>query len=300
MAYRNVLISAPASLSVSNKQLIIHSDSQYSVPIEDIHSVMLENRQSRISAYALSELAENGTVVYLCNDQHTPCGVILPFCTHSRHTKIINSQLSQSKPYLKRLWQQIIVTKIENQAKCLQMLGIGQTAQKLNTLSKTVTSGDVKNVEGSAAAIYFRALFGKGFNRNKDCIINAALNYGYSVLRGAVARNVCVYGFEPSLGIHHFSELNSFNLADDLLEPFRPFVDCYVALNIAAKEAELSKAHKWELYNLLNYSALSASESHSMQYAIERTVMSLSRCYSNKKGELVLPVLSELKLHKYE
>lgn len=300
MAYRNVLITNPATLSVSKDQLVIVTDDRYTIPIEDICSVMIESRQVHMNSYALSKLASDGAAVFLCDEKHMPCGVVLPICEHSRHTKMLNLQLAQSKPYTKRLWQQLVVAKIVNQMICLLTAGENETADKLASIAKQVTSGDVKNAEGTAAAAYFRALFGKGFSRGKECITNAALNYGYAIIRGSIARCIVAYGFEPALGLHHASELNSFNLADDLLEPFRPIVDLYVKQNIDDDDDELTSAHKQGLYNILNFSVLSGGETHSAHYAIERCVMSLSRCFNNKKGELVLPVVTELKLHRYE
>ena len=206
-----------------------------------------------------------------------------------------------SKPYQKQLWQQIICQKIANQAKCLELCG--KDAQPLYAMVREVRSGDTTNVEATAAVYYFTTLFGSGFIRRDGQLINGALNYGYSLLRGLVARALAIYGFEPSLGLHHHNALNAFNLADDLLEPFRPLVDLYVAgqEELWAEEIyTLSPDHKQGLYRLLSMTMLSGGECHAAHYAVERLVKSLSACVTQGQGILLLPELMPLTQHRYE
>ena len=174
----------------------------------------------------------------------------------------------------------------------------GARENPLSGLAKTVISDDGKNVEARAAALYFKALFGNGFVRGEENGINAALNYGYAIVRGYIARMLANCGFEPCIGIHHSSELNNFNLADDLIEPFRPLVDMFVYQKIGSEDFDL--AEKREICNILNYEMISGGERHSAAYAVERLVHSLERCFEDKTEELVLPRLCELKRHEYE
>jgi len=298
LSYRNIFISSPAKLSTKNNQLCVQTEDLYTIPIEDINSIMLESRQITINTYTLGKLAENHVALFVCNEKHLPCACLAPLSCHSRQLKIIRLQTGQSKPFLKRLWQSIVKAKITNQSLCLSMTD-SPNAQKLSDLIGRVGSGDPDNIEGLAAAVYFKSLFGPSFNRNIDNPINSALNYGYAILRGAIARMLAAYGFEPSVGICHHSELNPFNLADDLIEPFRPIVDLWVKTN-ALETFEFTSKTKQQLYNILSYSIISGGQRHSINNAIERLVISLSKSYEEKENKLILPELMGLVLHEYE
>lgn len=299
------MISNSAQIKSKNKQLqiILASDENHTVPIEDINSLMLETEKVQISSHALRELTLNGTAVYLCDEKHMPCGVLLPLNSHSRQLKILQLQLNMKKPLQKRLWQQLVQQKISNQAECLKICE-NDGHVKLVSMVKRVQSGDATYVEAQAAAQYFKMLFGSNFKRkNKPSsketdIWNASINYGYSIIRAMIARNLVVYGFEPSLGIFHHSETNRFNLADDLLEPFRPIIDLYTVTNIEGEK--FTTDHKRQLYNLVNIEVKLDNEHHSLMYAAERTVKSLAAVCRNDEGRLVLPELIPIKMHSYE
>jgi len=299
MAYRNILIESPAHISLKNSQLTIHTDCDHSVAVEDISALLIENRQSTITVAALSFLGQSGCVVYVCDERHMPCAVTLPFAQHSRNLSVIQNQLGTSEPQKKRLWQNVIVAKIRNQARCLRLCGNISDAEYLERLSVRVRSGDSDNIESTAALRYFPALLGRGFSRSVDNGYNAALNYGYAILRGCVARNLAAYGFIPALGLHHCSELNSFNLADDLIEPFRPVVDLITTTNFQDDSA-LTPENKRVLFNCLNLDIISGGQRHSVAYAVERLVQSLTRALNEKTTALLLPELTELKQHAYE
>ena len=151
----------------------------------------------------------------------------------------------------------------------------------------------------TAAAKYFRHLFGPDFSRGEENAVNASLNYGYAILRGCTARTLSVYGFLPSLGVHHRSTLNAFNLADDLMEPFRPLADLLVHSSMGPEDT-LTAERKRMLFNCLNLEMLSGGQRHSVSYAIDREVQSLRRAFEEKQPELTLPILAELKQHSYE
>lgn len=299
MGYRNIVISSSVSITVKNEQLVIMGEVEGRVPLEDIRTLILESRASQISTYALSALALHGVCVYLCDDRHMPCALIQPIGQHSRQRKQLMLQLAASQPQLKQMWKSIVVAKIQNQAAALSLCGVDVTyIQKLLKLTALVQSGDKTNVESTAAAMYFRYLFGSDFTRSDDSAVNAALNYGYAIVRGYLARLIASRGFEPSIGIHHRSELNPFNLADDLIEPFRPLVDAFVFQNCDFDEFDITT--KRELQNILNYEMLSGGEHHTMAYAAERLVNSLIAAYDNSDKKLLLPTFSELKRHEYE
>ena len=228
-----------------------------------------------------------------------PCAVLTPFHQYVRELSVLRRQLAMSEPRKKRLWQQIVQEKIRNQASCLQLAGKPEQAERLQKMIRSVCSGDSGNVEAAAAQAYFPALFGAAFTRDDDNAWNAALNYGYAILRGCMARMLAVYGFLPTLGLHHRSTLNPFNLADDLMEVFRPLVDLLVVREIGETE-ELTPATKRRLFNCLNLDVLSGGKHHSTAYAIERTVQSLGKAMESKEAELTLPGLIDLKQHCYE
>lgn len=299
MAFRNIIVETPAALSLYREQLIIRTDSDHSVAIEDISSLLLESRQTTITTAALSRLGQCGCAVFTCDEKHMPCAVLTPFQQHSRALSVLRMQLAMTEPSKKRLWQNIVKAKIENQSICLRLTGHTKQADTLHNMAGRVRSGDSENAEATAAQAYFPTLFGAGFTRGDDSGINAALNYGYAILRGCIARHLTVYGFLPSVGLHHRSTLNAFNLADDLIEPFRPVVDLLVSHSMD-EETQLGPSQKRLLFNCLNLDILSVGQHYSVSYAVERLVQSLGRAMEDSEKELVLPVLLESEQHRYE
>lgn len=300
MEFRCIFVSNPAQLSVRQGQLVIRQEQEVTVPMEDISSLLLESRAISITAAALQELTAHQITVYLCDKTHLPAAVVLPINQHCRQLKLLKGQIAMSKPTQKRLWQQIVRAKLGNQAQCLSLLQRPQ-AQDIRFLATQVRSGDPDNYEAVAAAQYFPALFGTGFTRGEDCLVNAALNYGYAILRGAVARCLVTRGLEPCLGIFHHSELNQFNLADDLMEPCRPLVDLFVASHLAdCEEDTLTPAIKQSLFHLTSYTIQQNNQNYRTISAICRMADSLSRIVQGSEEELEVPALLPLQPHLYE
>lgn len=300
MSWRSVVITQPTKLSVKNRQLKITQDEEWSIPMEDISSIVLETPQVNISSKVISLIAENKIVMYSCDDKHIPNGIFIPFVSHSRQLKTFKNQLECSESFNKRCWQQIIIQKILNQAEVLKLSGKNITSEHLEALSQKVNSGDTTNMEAIAAKAYFSSLYGKGFNRNYDDIQNAALNYGYSIIRGAIARTIVSYGYMPSMGIHHKSELNNYNLADDFIEVFRPVVDLWVKLNIN-EETEFDKYVRANLVNLLNVNVKIQGKLQSVNNAINIMIASYTTAINQKDyKKLELPKLIPLEIHCYE
>lgn len=299
MGFRNIMISNPVELCVKNQQLKIGE--KISFPLEDMNSLLIETSSVKLSAYFLQKAADFGIVVYLCDEKHIPNAVLLPLSRHSRHFKMLKNQMEIHKPLQKRLWQQIIIQKIENQAKCLEFLE-KEGSEELRKMSKEVQSGDKTHVEGKAAAFYFRRLFGEKFTRNTECRINAALNYSYAIIRGMIARSIVCYGFEPALGIFHHSECNSFNLADDFIEPFRAVVDLFVAEKEwdSRTETGLTPEIKRELFAFMSCDVEVQGELQLLSNAVDKLVMSFSSCLAGNREELLLPKLVKIKRHRYE
>lgn len=299
MEFRNIIISNPARLSIKHNQLCIMQEREALVPIEDICSVLLESRQIQLSAAALERLAVSGITVFFCDEKHLPSAQILPMNQFSRQRKMLYAQFELPRPAQKQLWKSIVQQKIKNQAACLRLSGKAGF-EELEAMAQTVRSGDVHNVEAQAAAFYFPRLFYTGFTRSDLCLRNAALNYGYAILRGAIARNLVMHGLEPCIGLQHHNQLNSYNLADDLIEPFRPLIDLYVSGLPDTDSDELTPAVKRSLFNATNLLMLQDGKKMRVMYAISRSAASLAKSIAAQKNILELPTLIELEEGRYE
>lgn len=299
MGFVNLFLSSPCKLTIKNRQLCVQGDCEHKYPLEDLNSIMVENNQCNVSSSALQSLAQNGVATFFCDKKHMPNGVLVPFNIYFRQKKTIVLQNEISKPLKKQLWQKIVISKIENQAQNLEFCKC-ENSQKLYEISKKVLSDDSQNFEAVAANLYFRNLFGKSFVRRQEDFVNAALNYGYTVLRGCIARTLVCYGFEASIGLHHRNELNNFNLADDLIEPFRPIVDLLVFNICKANFCELNPQVKKYLYNVVNLDVEINGQIQSVHHAIELEIQSLGKSLCNGECKLLLPKLMPVALHKYE
>lgn len=299
MPYRNIFIANQATMKLKKEQLIIYNGEEFSFPIEDVRSILIDNAYSSLTTKLLAKLADSGVCVIICNDKHMPCCQLAPIGSYCRMNKRIALQYNQSKPKLKRIWQQIVVAKIKNQAECLRINGFDEY-EKLISISKSVQSGDASNREGYAASLYFKTLFGKDFTRNAENEINAALNYGYSIIRSFISKTLVCEGFEPSLGIHHKNQLNQFNLADDIIEPFRPIVDNYVFNNYKDWGKEFYSFQKAELLRLLNCKTVVNKKSCSLSHAIELTIQSIINSFEKDNVELSLPTVVETDYFDYD
>ncbi len=297
MGYRVLFLTNPARLSVKNEQLVIDNGETHKVPLEDIECIALDNMQINMNSYLLAKLSEYAITFYVTDKKHQPCSTFLPLLRHSRHFTVLKNQLDMTQPNKKQLWKQIVCQKIENQATALKLLGKSEWTE-IDRLKLCVKSGDSDNMEAVAASKYFKLLFGKNFTRTQDNNINAKLNYGYAVLRSTIAKYLVVYGYEPSLGIFHKSTLNNFNLADDIIEPYRPLVDLYVGKGLP--DEELTTAEKASILNLLNSDVVVDNKLFACARGIELTIQSLSGWFSDKRKNLALPKLIDLEQHRYE
>ena len=298
MGWRTVVITKPAKLSIQNDQLkYAPKDAEViTVPIDDISVIVLEIHQVTITSALMSRLTESNIVLFTCDKSHTPNGVFIPFHQHSRYAQVSHKQISWSIPFKKRAWQMIISQKVYNQAKTLEYMDKKRVKQ-LEAYSKNVKSADSSNVESAAARLYFMELFGKKFNRrDENDWRNSALNYGYALVRGAISRSLVSHGFLPAFGLFHKSTLNAFNLSDDIIEPYRAFVDVVVAEQfenfIELPDTRFLPDHKVELYQLFTMRVLIDGENSTLLTSIEVCVTSLMNATIQKDiSLLILPVL---------
>lgn len=298
MNWRTVLVTNPAHLSVDrNRMMVALKDSEpVPIPLDDIASLIIENPFITLTSALLSRLIQNGAAIFCCDSSHMPSGVMLPFHQHSRFTETARLQKVWSEPFKKRVWQKLVKAKITNQADVLRQFGKSE-ALRLQGMAEHVQSGDGGNLEGAAAMIYFNVLF-EDFTRDSLCVQNSALNYGYAIFRGAVARALVGCGFLPAFGVGHDSGLNAFNLADDLIEPLRPIVDAYVRERfgeIPSKDGDLaylSVEDKSDFVGLLETYCGLGGEEVKIPYACERMAESLKRATVSKEpGCLKIPYL---------
>ena len=292
MAWRVIGINNPARLSTRDNQLVVVQDDEVTVPIEDIDALILDSHGLTITANLITELATKGTSVIICDAKHLPASIVLPYSQHSRQAKVSRQQLAMSQSLKKQIWQQVIIKKITNQADVLRNLGLDETL--LRGYTSGVRSGDNTNRESLAARIYFAQLLDDA-TRRKPLWHNAALNYGYAMVRSHIARHIAARGLVASQGIFHRSELNSFNLADDIIEPYRPVADYYIMqyvapFHVGEPDTSLSLRDRQIIVDILNYSVIIDNKKFTLKHAAERTVESFVDCIENKEASrLLLP-----------
>lgn len=304
-AFRTLFLSTPARLSLEDKHLCIAQKNKESVkiPLVDILCVMLESHQITLTNALLNAFAQYKIFVFTCDESHLPSGLFMPFLGHFRSFSVLQSQINLSKQRKAILWQQIVKAKIHNQALLLKMLH-KKESEELESLAKSVNLGDSSNNEAKAAAIYFKALFGKNFSRKvqifengKMGTINAALNYAYAIMRGVITRSLCVSGLNPALGFNHKNQFNAFNLADDLIEPYRTFADSVVVQMVEVGELEesLSLQNRVKLVTILQSAVIVENKLYPLTRAGVVSAQSVVKCLERENLKLKLPLFCEEK-----
>ncbi len=299
MIKRTLFFGNPAYLSTKSEQLVVNFPGEdkleKTIPIEDLGYIVLENPQITITNGLLTKLVQNKTAVIICDKQHLPCALLQPLVGHTEQTERMRHQLNASQPLKKQLWQQTVMVKIENQAQ--HLLTQGKNALKLRRWAKEVKSGDAENHEAIAAAYYFQNLFSAvfGFSRNQKGIPpNNLLNYGYAILRAVTARALVSSGMLPSVGIFHRNKYNAFCLADDIMEPYRPFVDLLVMelIQSGCDYTELNTSIKSQLLQIPNMDVVIDSKKSPLMNAMSRTTNSLYECFAGSSRKLLYPVFN--------
>lgn len=282
----------PASLSLKNGQLVIsikETDEQVKRPIEDIGFVIIECPMIAISIPLLNEFANNNVGVVFCDDKQMPKSMLFPLDSNNTQGESYREQINITEPCRKQIWKQVIESKIKNQSKLLHKLA--KDGNVLKPFYMNVKSGDTDNREGIAAKLYWSALLGKGFVRDRMGIPpNNFLNYGYSILRAATARALIGSGLLPAFGIFHRNRYNSFPLADDIMEPYRPYVD-EIAYNlfVVERQTELNKNAKTALLHILFCDVRLDNVTRPLEVALTMTSASLLREIKGEKNNLIFP-----------
>lgn len=294
MLKRTLVFSNPISLSLKNCQLVLafkdDPDNKMTIPIEDIGMVIIENQQVSITIPLMNALVEGNVQVVVCNDRGMPSAMLQSFEGNNLQGENLRNQMDVGEVMKKQLWKQIVEAKIRNQAALLDKLG--QDGNILKQYYQNVKSGDTDNKEGIAARRYFSELFGESFLRDRTLPgINVLLNYGYTILRAATARALVSSGLLPAIGIFHHNRSNAFPLADDMMEPYRPYVDEIVYDLAMQGKLELTKDVKAELIQVLYADTLFSKVTRPLSVGLTLTSSSLSKCFAKEQSKLSLPIL---------
>lgn len=280
-------------VSALNRQLVFSSADEKlgQVPSEDIGILVVDNPKVTFTHAALLQVVENGGCVVICDDRHMPAAMMLPFAKHVEVIWRIDDQLSVTRPIAKRVWQQTVRAKI-----CAQAANVEWDTRihsKLHTIASNVKSGDSSNQEAQAAKVYWQHWLGTTeFRRDYNGIgINSLLNYGYAIVRAAVAREIVASGLSPAIGIHHQNRSNHFCLADDLMEPLRPFVDYVVRELFEDGYTQLCKVSKQALLELLTTYVKFGEETGPLSAQIKKMVQSYVKCLQKTAKTIKFPVL---------
>ena len=308
MIKRTLCFSNPIYLSLRNAQLVLHipevennktlpeaikKEAERTIPIEDIGVVILDNRRITITSGAMEALLENNCAVITCNQKSMPVGLLLPLCGNTTQNERFRSQLEASLPLRKQLWQQTIKQKILNQEHVLR-INTAQETKCMRVWSNDVRSGDSDNLEARAAAYYWRNIFTTypNFVRDREGTPpNNLLNYGYAILRAIIARALVGSGLLPTLGIHHHNRYNAYCLADDIMEPYRPYVDQLV-LDIIQCNLEISditRDLKMQLLGIPMLDVVINGKRSPLMIAVQQTTASLAKCFAGEIKRISYP-----------
>jgi CRISPR-associated protein Cas1 len=277
----------------SNLPNIIKQGSVVTRPIEDLAVVILENKQITITNGAIEALLANNCALITCDSHNMPVGLMLPLSGNTLQSERFQQQIEASLPLKKQLWQQTMQTKIHNQAEVLHR-HTREVVKCMHVWADSVRSGDPDNLEGRAAAYYWRNLFPMvdGFTRDREGVApNPGLNYGYAILRAVVARSLVGSGLLPTFGIHHHNRYNAYCLADDIMEPYRPYVDdlvCRMVQQYGVVEG-LQKEHKMQLLTIPTLEVTIGGRRSPLMVAASLTTASLARCFNGEARKVVYP-----------
>lgn len=290
MAFRVVLIESECSIHLKLNNLIIDKgEGDIWIPLDDISMIVLDNLKIEFTVRLMSCLAEHNIGLIVCNMEHLPIGFYSSYDNHSRISKNIGFQIDKDITFYNSFWEKIVFEKISNQKRVLNLLGKNSVDGKLDELAGDIKDGDSSNREAHAAKVYFNTLMGTTFSRgNEDILLNSGLDYGYAIIRGYIARLCVGYGLNTQLGIHHKNEFNRFNLVDDLMEPFRPFID-YYSYKILEGEEYFKIEHRRKLVNILNHKVMYMNKKMYVANMIEDYVEQYAAFLSGKRDTVIFP-----------
>lgn len=291
--WRSVIIYNGERLSVKDDWLVVsfEDDTAKKIPLEDLYCIVIDNKELVISVPTLSKIAQHRIHLIVTDERHLPVAQLYPMNVNFHCYHILKKQLEMTDDFKGEIWKRIAKRKIENQAVCLENMWTDRDIiLRMHELASEVLPHDEGNREGISAKLYFRNLFGSNFIRFADDDTNAILNYGYAIIRSGVAKSLAAHGFNCVMGVHHISETNEFNLADDFMEPLRPLVDEWTARNTDCLAEGLSKYVKNELVGIVNSEVLFDGKKMKVRYAIDSMIKSFVTALETQNPDrLVLP-----------
>lgn len=291
--WRSVIIYNGERLSVSDEWLVVNMEdgSRKSIPLDDLYCVVIDNQNIVLTIPMMAALAKHKVHLILTDERHLPISQTYPLNTHYQCYRVMKHQLRMTDEFKGAVWKRIVESKISNQAIVLMNSWSKQeTVDKVLKLGSEVVDHDKGNREAVVAKMFFRELYGSEFTRFADDKINAVMNYGYSIMRSGVAKSLVAYGFTCVLGVHHISETDEFNLADDFMEPLRPIIDGWISRNLDYVEEGLTKMTKGELVGLINSEVLFDDKRMKLRYAIDLMVKSfVTAVETNNPDRVLLP-----------
>lgn len=307
MIKKTLYFGTPIYLSLRNAQLVLRKpdadkleesfkqDAERTIPIEDIGVVVLDNRRITITTGAMEALLANNCAIITCDSTDLPVGLMLPLCGNTTQSERFRTQIDASLPLKKQLWQQTVRQKILNQAAVLSK-NTGAIVKNMQVWANEVRSGDPDNFEARAAAYYWRNLFPTlpNFVRGREGDPpNNLLNYGYAILRACVARGLVGSGLLPTLGIHHHNRYNAYCLADDIMEPYRPYVDDLVVqiMQEYPDYSELNRSIKAALLTIPALDVVLDGKRSPLMIAVGQTTASLAKCFNGELRKIAYPEL---------
>lgn len=285
--WKTVLVGNDSILTVENNWLVVsRPDKLTRLPIDDVYSVVIDDKRCRLSAACMNALTQAGAHILLCDERHYPAAIVLPTARHYRADAVLFEQITVPEELQVQLWQSVVRAKIRNQISALKLCGVPtERWEDIPPYIDKVLPGDKRNAEAVVARKYFRALFGPVFRRTDEDVTNAALNYGYAILRSAMAKSLAAYGCNCAIGIHHVGEGNAFHLADDLMEPLRPLVDYWVDSHVDELFDTLTLSNRRELIDLVNRTVVFCGKKMRVRYAIDRYAASYAKAIREKTAE---------------
>ena len=294
MLKRTLVFSNPITLSLRNSQLVLaykdDPNNKQTIPIEDIGVILIDHQQVSITIPLMNALVEGNVQVVVCNDHGMPSAMLQSFEGNNLQGEILRNQIGVGEVLKKQIWKQIVEAKIKNQSALLNK--VGRNGSILKPYYQNVKSGDTDNREGIAARIYFSELFGELFVRDRSLSgINLLLNYGYTILRAATARSLVSSGLLPAIGIFHHNRSNAFPLADDIMEPYRPYVDEIVYDLAMQGRLELTKNNKADLIKVLYADTQFVKVTRPLSVGLSLTSASLAKCFAKEQAKLSFPLM---------
>lgn len=292
MSWRTIHIKEGESLRLKLDNLeVVKEGRHYKVPLDDIATIILEGYGTSLTTRLLAGLSRYNIVLIVCDNRYLPCGIYTSYGSYHRTAKRTQKQVLWSQNLKNEMWKKIVQQKITNQIAVAALRGVSEDRIKMMIdFNESVLIGDVTNREGQVAKVYFNSLYGLDFRRDDDCIENSAMNFGYTIIRSAIARIVIGQGLMPMLGVFHCNEFNSFNLVDDLMEPFRPLMDSWILTCVLNGDDYLSYEYRLKIIDFINQPIKHNHTKTTVNQVMTKYVISFVKAMENEETSQLITI----------